>query len=235
MARDSGIGFMPTDYFPLFNLQTAVVLVFIVGASYLCSSRAIIDFRSWSPSLFSITKRVEDRLGPIRPHKKRAISATKLAFILALFALGSMHTVWFYQDNLGEFNEYFYGTVPMISASERAMYQWIYENTNPREVILCAPENWEIAAVIGRQIMYSGYRDANVTDPRYQAYIEMYNSTSLEDTIDVFRENDVTTVVFTPIERARFPVGYSKFQTSSLSTLVYNEGQYEVFRIQLEE
>jgi len=235
MARDSGIGFMPTDYFPLFNLQAAVVLAFIVGTAYRSSPATIFDLRSWSPNIFSLVKRAEKRLGGILPHKKKAILATRIAFVLALFALGSMHSVWFYQDNLGEFNEYFYGTVPMVSPQERAMYQWVYENTGPTEVILCAPENWEIAAVIGRQIMYSGYREANETDPRYQAYFEMYNSSSLEDAIDLFLENDVTTVIFTPIERARFPLGYSKFQTSALSTLVYGDGQYEVFRIQLGE
>ncbi|NHI82933.1 MAG: hypothetical protein EAX81_01330 [Candidatus Thorarchaeota archaeon] len=243
MARDSGIGYMPTDYFPLFNLQTSVLLAFALGVSYWSSNKndalqlleRSFGSQNWWRNLKQSDQRMKLQKESIVRHAPKAIAAGKMIFILSLLLLGSLQTSWFYQYNLGEFNENFYGTVPKVTLEERSMLRWIYENSEPDEVVLCAPENWELSAIIGRQILYSGYRVANASDPRYQAYFAMYNATAMDEVMDLFLEYEVSLVLFTPTEFNLFPHGYSKFESSPFLILVYSEGQYLVFKMKVSE
>ncbi|NHJ13781.1 MAG: hypothetical protein EAX95_08890, partial [Candidatus Thorarchaeota archaeon] len=76
MARDSGIGYMPTDYFPLFNLQTSLVLAFALGVSYWSSNRGqalksldqSIGPRKWWRNLKDLNQSLRLRAGVLTRH-----------------------------------------------------------------------------------------------------------------------------------------------------------------------
>jgi hypothetical protein len=233
-ARDSGIGMVPTDYFPLFNLQAIVVMVFLIAISFLGEHPLTLNSiqQKYGPLNSAIQKMASIKMpSRLRSGSYRAI---QFAFVILLCAISGLHMNSFFRENLGEFNEDFYGSVPTVSPEERAMFQWISENSDLSDVILCDPVNWELASIIGRQILYSGYRKPTTEDPRYQAYVEMYNSSSMDDSLDLFLEYEITFIVVSPAERLSFPLGILKFFTSPEVEIGYDEGEYAVFEFQAE-
>ncbi|MFW9887145.1 MAG: hypothetical protein ACFFER_03125, partial [Candidatus Thorarchaeota archaeon] len=98
-------------------------------------------------------------------------------------------------------------------------------------VILCDVQNWEMSALIGRQILYSAYRTPVSEDPAYQAYLSIYESSTIEEALPYLESYEVSLVVVSPLERAHFPYGCFKFYTSVALELVYSNGGYDVFRI----
>ncbi|MHA2070260.1 MAG: hypothetical protein ACXAAR_00630 [Candidatus Thorarchaeota archaeon] len=229
-ARDSGIGIVPTDYFPLFNLQAIVIVVFLIAFS----------FHGENPITLNT---IQEKAGPLNsavrkmasiqiPSKLRSDSfrAIRITIVILLCTISGLQLNSFFNENLGEFNENFYGSVPTVNMEERAMFKWIRDNSDVTDVILSDPENWELAAIIGRQILYSGYRSPTTEDSRYQAYVEMYNSTTMSDSLDLFLEYDISLIVVSPIERINFPIGVLKFLSSPYVELAYSEGVYAVYQ-----
>ncbi|MFW9803590.1 MAG: hypothetical protein ACFFFC_13095 [Candidatus Thorarchaeota archaeon] len=223
-SRDSGIGVMPSDYFPLFALQGVFILCFLLGFGFHTQSRmaseAIADASQTTP--FTNIRRFAMKME--RNHRK---AITSIA-ILSVVVLAGMTAGWSLYANEGEFNLAFYKVVPSIYPDERDMFLYIYENTNYNDTILIDPYNWEITAVIGRQILYSAYRTPDENNSNYQAVIAMYNSTESSEYMPLFTEYNIRLVVISPLEREHFPVGIMKFYSSPDFELVFAQGGYDV-------
>ncbi|MHA2067662.1 MAG: hypothetical protein ACXABY_25150, partial [Candidatus Thorarchaeota archaeon] len=170
------------------------------------------------------------RLNPLRnsTHSKTKIGFL-IAFILILLS-SAVQVIWILQVNHGGFEQDYYGSVPITDSAERSMFDWIYSESDLGDVILTHHENWELCSYIGRQIVYPGYREPVLSDPAYQAYIRMYNSTSLNDSYDLFVSYGITYVVVSPMERDDYSLGLSKFYASNQFLLAYDVGDYSVFR-----
>lgn len=234
ISRDSGAGLMPSDYYTLFALQAMMILCFAVGStrhdyetSMSCSS---LDMQRQTKLIETDAKFAEASERSMKRNSRNYHELGQVVGLLFVLISSSLLAGWVFHSNLGEFNREFYGSVPLMSSEERMMFSWIYESSNQTDVILCHTENWEIAGVIGRQIVYSGYHPPDVEHPIYQAYLEMYNSTTVEQSYGLFVEYGIAFVVVSPHERASYPAGIGKFYLSPWFGLSYHDGEYDVFR-----
>lgn len=219
-SRDFGAGVMPTIYFSLQALQVSIALMCLLGFS------VALGVRIESGDISSGDAQM------LLPRVRRGAYIGLVAFLVLSSMTTSGHLVaWIAQTNYGDFTQVFYGPAPAADQQERAMLNWIYENSNSSDVILCDVQNWEMSALISRQILYSAYRTPNPEDPAYQAYLSIYESSTIEEALPYLESYEVFLVVVSPLERAHFPYGCFKFYTSVAFELVYSNGGYDVFRI----
>jgi hypothetical protein len=214
---------MPAVYFSIEPLQVVSVILILLAFGGRNQSHSL-DER-----VLRLISRAKSTIQVIRVSTKQAVSLLILiSFVLTVFSTSYL-IGWIYNTNYGHFVQSFYGSVPTSAHEEREMYQWIYMNSNQSDVILCDAQNWEIPALIGRQIFYSGYRDPDENSTLYQAYFAMYNSSTMSEVLPLFLQYDVTLVVVSPLEKGHFPFGCMKFYATSNFELVYSNGNYQVF------
>jgi hypothetical protein len=228
ISRDSGAGLRPMDYFVLFPLQAVFVVCFVVGISLSSPKLESEDAKRSSPD--SVKGTDPFRLNPFRDSTH---SKTRIGFLIAFIVIllsSAVQVVWILQVNHGGFELDYYGSVPITDSAERSMFDWIHSESDLGDVILTHHVNWELCSYIGRQIVYSGYREPVLSDPAYQAYVRMYNSTSLNDSYDLFVSYGITYVVVSPMEREDYSLGLPKFYSSAHFLLAYDVGDYSVFR-----
>lgn len=133
-------------YFPYFCFNFFAVILACFGVHTLATES--------ESNLKNVTKLIGSRAYARYKREFLIIVIT----IVVIFSL--LNGVAILTSNYKRFYSDFYGYgVPVVNSEELEALKWLIDNTSLNSTMVADPSNWEIAALAGRQMIYSAYRE----------------------------------------------------------------------------
>jgi len=174
------------DYFPWFSFHITTTIISGV-------------FLGTHPIKLKTLIFKKDSLKQIKMRKYRLLRVTAcIAVLLLLLNVldAAINICVIFSTNIGKFYYEHYGRAILVDKYELSAYNWIYYNTPVDSVFLASIDNWELAALAGRALVYAGYR-INKTYERYIDVVNFFTSSNESFLLHIIKKYNVSYVFIT--------------------------------------